>query len=130
MAVIAVTRLDVRPLPGATIESFPVTGTVYVGDPVYTVGGSVAQGNGAATATAYARGIVVAAPDGGTKAITGDRVDVVTWGRVTGFTGATAEMTAYSGGTAGDITTASITVSHKIGVFRNATVLFVQPELH
>ena len=130
MTLIAVTRLDVRPLPGATIESFPVSGTVYVGDSINIAGGSALAATGAATATAYARGICVAAPNGGTAAVTGDRVDVVTWGRVTGFTGATAETTAYTGGTAGHVADAAATVSHKLGVFRDATTLFVQPELH
>lgn len=137
MATHSVTRLDVRPLPGAIIENPVVSGTVYVGDAVYnsgsasTTGGSVSQANGGATATAYAIGIVVAAPSGGTVAVTGDRVDVVTWGRVTGFTGLNAGTpTVFVGNSAGVVGDAAGTVSHKLGVVRDSTTIFVQPELH
>lgn len=126
----SVTRTDVRPLPGAIIENPVVSGTVYVGDAVYNNGGSATGANGGATATAYAYGVVCAAPGGGTVATTGDRVDVVVFGRVTGFSGGTANTTAYAGNAAGSIASAAGTVSHILGVWRDDATLFVLPELH
>lgn len=123
-------RTQIRPLPGCVFENPVVSGTVYVGDAGYNNGGSVSQGNGGATATAYTHCVVVAAPNGGTVATTGDRVDVVVFGRVTGYSGGTANTTAYAGNAGGSIASAAGTVSHKIGVWRDDTTLFVLPEVH
>ena len=77
---VSFTAVDIRPLPGAVFENPVVSGTVYVGWAVYNNGGSATGANGGATATAYAYGIVVGCPGGGTVATTGDRVDVVVFG--------------------------------------------------
>lgn len=131
MATVTVTALDVRPLPGAVIRNLTVSGTVHPGDAIYqsggTVGGSVDAANGAATATAYAIGICVAVPNGGTIATTGDRCDYVAHGPVAGFSGAAGGSPAYAGNGAGIVATTAGTVSHKIGYFESPTVLFVQP---
>lgn len=129
MATVTVTALDVRPLPGAIIRNLPTSGTVHPGDAVYasggTVGGSVDAANASATATAYAIGICVACPNGGTIATTGDRVDYVTHGPVAGFTGAAGGSPAYAGNSAGIVATTAGTVSHKIGYFESPAVLYV-----
>ena len=128
---ISVTKADVRPLPGAIIRSYVVSGTVYVGDAVYPAGGSVSQANAGATATAYGFGIVVACPGGGTVATTGDRVDVVRHGPVTGFASLTAGTPAiYTDNTAGALVQGTGgTVVHKIGVAENSTTIYVQPAI-
>jgi hypothetical protein len=131
MAAITVTRLDVRPLPGCVFDNPVVSGTVYVGDAVYcsggTVGGSVSQANASTAPTTYAHGLVVAAPNGGTIATTGDQVDVVLYGRVTGFAGHTAGSVVYVGNTVGALDTAAGTVSHKFGIGVDPTTILVKP---
>lgn len=128
---ISFTATDIRPLPDARIENPVVSGTVYVGNAVYNNGGSASQANAGATATAYGYGIVIACPNGGTVATTGDRVDVVVHGRVTGFTGLTAGTPAiYTDNTAGALVQGTGgTVAHKIGVARDATTIYVQPAI-
>jgi len=128
---ITVTKADVRPLPGAIIETFVVSGTVFVGEAIYNNGGSATRSNAGATATAYGVGIVVACPGGGTAAVTGDRVDVAVFGRVAGFSGMTAGTPAiYTDNTAGALVQGTGgTVAHKIGVARSASVIFVQPAI-
>jgi hypothetical protein len=132
MAAITVTRLDVRPLPGCIFDNPVVSGTVYVGDAVYcsggTVGGSVSQANASTATTTYAHGMVVAAPNGGTIATTGDRVDVVLYGRVTGFAASNgAGSVVFVGNTVGALDTAAGTVSHKFGVWVDTTTILVKP---
>lgn len=131
MAAITFTAADIRPLPGAVIESHVVSGTVNVGKAVYNNGGSVTHSNGGATATAYAFGVVVAAPGGGTVGVTGDRVDVCVFGRVAGYTSLTAGTPAlYASNTAGAIDQGTAgTVSHKIGVARSDTTIFINPAI-
>lgn len=133
MATITVTVADVRPLPGAIVRSSTVSGTVHPGDAIYftggTVGGSVDAANASATATAYGMGIVVACPQGGTIATTGDRCDYVSHGPVAGFSGAAGGSPAYVGNTAGILATTAGTVSHKIGYVESPTVIYVCPAL-
>lgn len=128
---ISFTAADIRPLPGAVIENPVVSGTVYVGWAVYNNGGSATGSNGGATATAYAYGIVVACPNGGTSAVTGDRCDVVTFGRVTGFASLTIGTPAiYTDNSAGLLVQGTGgTVAHKLGVARDATTIFVNPSI-
>lgn len=133
MAAITVTAADVRPLPGAIIRSSTVSGTVHPGDSIYqsggTVGGSVDAANASATATAYGIGVVIACPNGGTIATTGDRCDYVAFGPVAGFTGGAGGSPAYAANTAGGLSTTAGTVSHKMGYFESPSVLFVSPAI-
>lgn len=131
MATISFTAADVRPLPGALVERFTVSGTVYTGWAVYTNNGSATAANASATATAYGLGLVVSCPNGGTVAVTGDAVDVVTRGNVTGFASMTAGTPAiYTGNSDGRLDQGTAgTVSHKIGVARNASTIFVSPAI-
>lgn len=126
---ISFTAADIRPLPGAIIRSYVVSGTVYVGWGVIIRGGSALASNGGATATAYGAGIVVAAPNGGTVGVTGDRVDVVRLGPVTGFTSLTSGTPAiYTDNSDGLLVQGTGgTVAHKIGVAEDATTIWVQP---
>lgn len=128
---ISFTAADIRPLPNATIERFTVSGTVYQGWAVYNNGGSATGSNAGATATAYGIGVVVSCPNGGTIAVTGDAVDVVTRGNVTGFSGLTAGTPAiYTDNSAGLLVQGTGgTVAHKIGVARNATTIHIQPAI-
>lgn len=130
MADISLTAADVRPLPGATIERYDAGGSLAAGDSVYMADdGDVEEADGSAAGTTYAIGIVVSGPEGKTSFSAADRVDVVTWGRVTGFSGATPGDVLYQSDTAGALADAAGTTEHKVGRARSATVVFVCPDI-
>lgn len=130
MADITVTAADVRPLPGATVERYDLGGSVNVGDSVYMASdGDVEQADAGTATTAYAIGICVSVPNGGTIGAAGDRADVVTWGRVTGFSGMTPGDVLYQSDTTGKLADAAGTTSHKVARARSATEIFVMPPM-
>lgn len=129
MADITVTAADVRPLPGAMVERYDAGGTLAAGDSVYMASdGAVEEADGSASPSAYAIGIIVSGPEGKVSFVAGDALDVVVWGRVTGFSGMTPGDTLYQSDTAGALADAAGTVSHQVGKARSATVAFIQPE--
>jgi len=130
MADISLTAADVRPLPGATIERYDAGGSLTAGDAVYMASdGDVEESDANAAGTTYTIGIVVSGPEGKTSFVAGDRVDVVTWGRVTGFSGATPGDVLYQSDTAGALGDAAGTTEHKVARVRSATVVFVCPAI-
>jgi len=134
MADITVTATDVRPLPGATIERFIAGGAITVGDTGYMASdGDIEEAAASAVGTTYAIGVVVSvvngATDGATVAAAGDTVELVTWGKVTGFSGMTPHDVLYQSNTAGTLADAAGTTSHKFARARSATTIFVQPPM-
>ncbi len=133
MADITVTAADVRPLPGAVIEAYDAGGALSVGDAVYMAAdGDVEEADASAAGTAYAIGIVVSitnAATGATTAAAGDKVDVCTAGRVTGFSGMTPGDVLYMSDTAGALADAAGTTSHKVARARSAVTIFVNPPM-
>jgi len=130
MADISLTAADVRPLPGAIVERYDAGGALAAGDAVYMADdGDVEEADASAAGTAYTIGIVVSGPDGKTSFVAGERLDVVTWGRVTGFSGATPGDVLYQSDTAGALADAAGTTEHKVGRARSATVVFVCPAI-
>ena len=130
MADISKTAADVRALPHAVVERYDAGGSLNAGDTVYLASdGDVDQADASAAATTYAIGIVIADSDGSTSFVAGDRVDVVTFGRVAGFSGMTPGDVLYQSDTAGALADAAGTTSHKVGKARSATVFFVNPDL-
>jgi hypothetical protein len=133
MANITVTAADVRPLPGAHVEKYDAGGSGNIGDAVYIAAdGDVEQGDGDAnTLSPYSIGIAVSAVSGATEGATsfsaGDTVEVVTFGRVTGFSGMTPGDVLYQSDTAGKVGDTAGSTTHRVGKARSATILFVNP---
>jgi hypothetical protein len=131
MADIAVTPIDVRPLPGCDVERYNAGGAGNVGDLVYMAAdGDVEVTDADAAGTTYGIGIVVSV--GGTSKtafVAGDRVDVAVRGRVAGFSGMTPGDVLYTSNTAGKLADAAGTTSHKVARARSAAVISVQPAI-
>lgn len=133
MAAIDVTAALVRPLNGAVIRRYNAGGTVTPGQAVYIASdGDVEAADADAVGSSQARGVVIADGSGSTSFAAGDRVDVVVFGPVTGFTGATPGAVAYVSPTAGALDhTASATAgdfNFIAGYFESAVTFFVQPQ--
>lgn len=130
MAAITVTAADVRPLSGAVIRRFDAGGTVNMGAPVYLASdGDVEHADASAVSTLVPTlGIAVSTPDGGTSASAGERVDVVVFGPVAGFSSLTPGGLVYVSDTAGGLDTAAGTKDFIVGYAESATTVFVQPE--
>ena len=129
MADITVTAADVRPLVGATVRRFEAGGTIDIGAPVYIADdGDVEETDGSLVATAWAIGLAVSTPDGGTSAAAGEYVDVVTRGPVAGFSSQTPGTLVYVNDTAGACATTAGTNSFIIGYAESATTVYVRPE--
>lgn len=128
MAVVTITAREVRPLPGAIVREYDAGATGNVGDLVYVDSNGKAQpADGSAAGTARARGLVVAAGSmGKTTFAAGDRLSVVVFGPVAGFSGMTPGNIHYVSDTTGKVDTAAGTVSHTVGYAEAAGVLFVQ----
>lgn len=134
MAQITYTAADVRKLEGAVSRKAQAAESMTVGDAVYVSGASgnipsISKTVGTAVATSNMFGVVIAgAPqkNGSTTIASGDVVDVVVYGPVSGFSG-TAGAFAWVGDTAGQITDAVGTKSCIAGFMESASVLFVRP---
>lgn len=132
MAAITFTAADVRPLSGAKVRRFDAGGTVGMGKPVYIASdGDVELSKGNLVATTLGTiGLAVATPDGGTSASSGERVDVVVYGPVAGFTSLTPGALVFlSDTTAGDMDDTESTAGLVVGVAESATTVFVRPQI-
>ena len=135
MADLSVTPADVRPLPGAVTRRYTTGGTCYVGNLVYgDSSGYVQQADANGSLTAIPRGIVVADNEGGTVAASGDRVDVVVFGPVAGFSSLTPGLQVYASATTGLMTTnpedlGAGTYEGVVGWVDAADIIFVNPYL-
>lgn len=126
MGDISVTAADVRPLPGATVQRFTAGGTLAIGDAVYVdSSGTVQRADGSTVGTVWAIGIAVSTPGGKTTVASGDRVDVVTAGPVTGFSGMTPGTLTYISDTAGALATAVGTKDTIVGIAISAVTVSV-----
>lgn len=102
MADVTVTAADVRPLPGAVVRRFGAGGALNAGDAVYVAAdGDVEAADADAAASARIIGLVVAGPDGKTAYVAGDRVDVVVFGPVAGFSSLAEENLLFASINAG-----------------------------
>lgn len=129
MASLSFTAANVRPLDGAVTRGFTAAAaSITPGDLVYIVASDgdvdLADGNGA-QALARAVGIVTAIQGGKASTAAGDRVTVVLFGPVAGFTGLTPGANGYVSDTAGDIADAVATYDRIVGFAESATVFFV-----
>lgn len=110
------------------LRDYAAGGAGNVGDCVYMAAdGDVEVADASAAGTANGKGIVVAAPNGKTSFVAGDRVTVAVFGPVAGFSGLTPDGVAYVSDTAGALADAAGTTSHKMGWVESATVVFLNP---
>lgn len=108
MADVTVTAADVRPLPGSVVRRFNAGGSLNAGEAVYIAAdGDVEQADANASASSRIIGIVVGGPDGKTSFSAGDRVDVVVFGPVAGFSGLAEEDLLFASTTAGALADAA-----------------------
>lgn len=133
MADITKVAANVRPLPGAIVKRGIASAALNVGDAVYKTGtgDKWAKTDANAASTAKGRGVVVSAPGGATAAVTGDAIDIVTLGPVTGFSGMTPGAVEYVSETAGALADAApstaAAVVWSMGYALNATDFYVNP---
>lgn len=136
MANITKTASDVRPLNGAVIRRGEAGGSGNIGDLVYLDGanGWKQADADASQAAAMGRGIVVGqGAEGETTFADGDKIDIVIFGPVEGFSGMTPGNTVYNSSTAGAVADAAPAESGDdwdfiVGWAESATVLIVHPQ--
>lgn len=133
MATITVTAASVEAAENAEVIRGTLGAAVTAGQPVYLDSdGTWKPAAASAAASALARGVVVGAGVLGTSYPSGAVVDIVTHGRVLGFSGMTPGGSVYVSATAGalDQTAPSAGGTHtfNIGWAESATALFVSPQ--
>lgn len=136
MAAITTVAASVRPCDGYPLHTRRANcgGTVTPGQAVYIASdGDVEAADGDAVDSAQAVGIALSDGAGSTSFAAGTRIDYVTHGPVSGFSGMTPGAAVYASVTAGALDhTPSATpgdFNYIIGYAESATVLFVQPSL-
>ena len=131
MADITNAASTARPLPVYISRRFDAGGSIYAGQPVYIAAdGDVEMANAGGTLTGQAIGMMVADNAGGTLATSGDRVDVVLFGPVTGFTSLTPGLTLFVSATAGGLTQDAPVNGSLVcdfGIALDATTILVNP---
>jgi len=114
----------IRPLEGAVIRRFTSGDTIAAGQPVAMLAAgtlALADGNSSDPIADLVCGIALK------SVVSGDRVDVVTFGPVSNLTGATPGKLVYISNNVGEMDESS-TGNGVIGWNESATVLFVRPE--
>lgn len=134
MAAITNTDANIRPLEGAITRRGTAGGSMNVGDAVYLDGANGwKQADADAEASAQARGVVVAGPQGATAIVSGDRIDICVYGPVEGFASMTPGAVIYNSVTAGALDqTASVIAGDYpfvVGYAESASVVFVDPQV-
>lgn len=129
MADVTVVAALVRPLGGCIIRRFTAGEAMTPGQPVYlSAADTVSKTLGAAVATALCIGVVAGGAAGGATIASGEEVDVVMFGPVTGYsTNMVHNASFYVDDDAGVISTAAGTKSSIIGIGLNATTILVNP---
>lgn len=127
MAVITVTAVRVKPLPGALIRDFVAASAVNTGDLVYvTSAGAIAQAAGGVAGTANAIGVCVSVGTlGATLAVAGDVCSVVVFGPVAMGASMTPGARHYVSDTAGKLDTAAGTVTRIMGIALAADIFMI-----
>ncbi len=134
MAAIAYTPAQIRPLEGAVIRDFSAGGSGELGNAVYIASdGDVEQVDANVAVTSEFEGIVVGVGEGGeTTFAAGDRLSVVTFGPVGGFSGMTPGGRVYVDTDTGKLDhtapTGAGTWTKVAGYAESASVLFVMPQ--
>ena len=117
------TAEHIKPLEGATVRRCTAGGTITAGQPVsMNSSGTVVRTNTSTAATQYVVGIALQ------SVVSGNTLDVVTFGPVICTTVATPAALAYGSDTAGALDDAVGTQDVVVGFSESATVLFVRPQ--
>jgi hypothetical protein len=131
MADITNAASSVRPLPVYISRRFDAGGSIYAGQPVYIAAdGDVEMADAGGTLTGQAIGMMIADNDGGTLAVSGDRVDVILFGPVTGFSSLTPGLKLFVSATAGGLTQDVPAVGSLVcdfGIALDASTILVNP---
>jgi hypothetical protein len=132
---ITVTTTDVRPLTGAIIRRAVAGEALALGDVVYISGYSgnqpvVSKAVGGAVATANPFGIAIAGAMANTTIASGETLDVVVFGPVTGYSSMTSGNSVWVSDTSGRLSSVVGTKSGVVGLAESPTVVFVRPSLH
>lgn len=134
MADSTVTPLNVRPLGNAQVRRKTLGGPANAGQAVYLAADGDAEAARAnAVNTAQARGLVISNGNGATGFVAGERVDVVTAGPVTGFSGLTPGGAVFvskdnAGGVTQAVPTGTGNTVFVLGYAEDAETVYVQPQ--
>ena len=131
MADVTVVPASVRPLGGCIIRRFTAGEAMTPGQPVYvSAADTVSLTDGSSVATSFCIGIVVAGAAGAATIASGEEVDVVLFGPVTGYSTNMAYNTpVFVDDDAGIISTAVGTKDCQIGIGLNSTTMLVSPRI-
>lgn len=132
---VTVTTTDVRPLGNALIRRAIAGEALALGDVVNITSYSgtlpvVSKAGGGAVATANPYGIAVAGALANTTIASGEALDVVVFGAVTGYSGMTSGNTIWVSDTSGRLSSVVGTKSGVVGVAETPTTVMVRPSLH
>ena len=134
MADSTVTPLKVRPLGNAQVRRKTLGGPATAGNAVYIApDGDAEAARANAVPTAQARGLVISNGNGSTGFVAGERVDVVTAGPVSGFSGLTPGAAVWvskdnAGGVTQTVPTGAGNTVFALGYAESAEVVYVQPQ--
>lgn len=131
MADLAITAALVRPLEGCVIRRFTAGEAMTPGQPVYMSGNdTVSLCDASAVATNRCIGLVISNSNGAVSFAAGERVDVVLFGPVVGFSANLAANTlVYTDDDAGVLADAAGTKTTIVGVGLNTSTLLVRPQI-
>ena len=132
MSDISYTATSVRPIQGYVSRRFNAGGSIYAGQGVYVDSGGSVQASDcdAGSLEALAIGVMIADNDGGTLATSGDVVDVVVFGCVTGYSSMTPGALVFASTTAGGLVQGTPSAGSyvvPVGIAFDASTLFVNP---
>ncbi|MCB0246640.1 MAG: hypothetical protein KDI12_24735 [Anaerolineae bacterium] len=131
---VTVTTTDVRPLNDCVVARAVAGEALALGDAVYVSSYSgnlpvVSKADGSAVATANVMGIAVAGALANTTIASGEVLDVVTSGPVTGYASMTSGNTIWVSDTAGRLSTVVGTKSGVVGFALTPATVMVRPGL-
>ena len=131
MADFTITAASVRPVGHCIINRYTAGETITPGQPVYISGNdTVSLTDGSALTTAACIGLVISNSNGAVSFASGEEVDVVEFGFVTGFaTNLAANTAVYVDDDAGVLADAVGTTVCRVGIGKNTTTLLVNPML-
>jgi len=118
------TAANIKPLEGALIDRFTAGAAIAAGELVSMSSDGYIDPADSTSAKSLVLGVAVQA-----AAAAGERIDVVTHGRVKCLTGATPGAVVYNSTTAGEPSESASGNQTAAGIAVSATVLFVRPAL-
>jgi hypothetical protein len=132
MADVTIVPADIKPLNSALISNWNAGEAIDLGESVFIAAadGDLELGDATAAASAQLVGVCVSCPRGALVSVAGERIDVVTYGAVGGFSGLTPGQLLYASINAGkiaDAVPAATNYKWILGRALTATEVFVNP---